>query len=719
MVGVRVSGLLGLILLCFSFLGCESVTKLSGDRNVAATGMRVDKSGYAYDPDDKSCDGFPRLKVETAPGTCLGLVLARDRAIDTASKKEFVMPRTILQVPNSDEFLVVDMGGWKKDNGAIFRLAKNSRGEYALSLLKFPLNNPHGFALGPDGKFYIGEKQTISRFNYQGGKIVNWELVVGGLPGRDGHMHPLAQFVFDPRNGDLYINAGAPSDHCTVEVQGKSDYRVCPDEGGTGMASIVRIPASLIAKPGKGGVKFYEISARGLRNSMAMAIHPSGVLVQGENSRDFPELDEPYEELNIVDLDETKRGLHYGWPYCYNFHAVSPEWKYKENASSATYKLFKTPVDCSVTSPKEVGEYQAPHALIPPHAAPLSALYYKGQMFDRELAGKLLMTWHGYQPTGHRLVAYDVDATGRPVLNRNGVAATFSFDHKGACSSQKPYKPQGGIVQSAVYQELISKWDAVKGVRAKGAPVGMTVASDGSIWIVEDRENRTIVRLARTQNATYQEKCQPFVADSGSAHGVTLAWRNAIRSNPELDRGYQAVQGKLISKYCASCHGKVSDTEVADDRFSNLDFLVKNQWVLAKNLEESKAYQSITHAVTAPPMPPGGSPQFFGTAEGEQIAKAFASWINALPTDVESRVALTTLPSVRRVRNQPSTNGTVCGQLEVGRTVSFDPRPESMITADGWKWARVYLEKKHTALFDKACAWPEDGVFYMASQKAQ
>ncbi|RYZ75994.1 MAG: L-sorbosone dehydrogenase, partial [Proteobacteria bacterium] len=489
MVGVRV-------LLClavsFSLIGCESISKFSGERGVAASGQRLDKSGYSYDPEDRSCDGYPRLKVETAPGTCLGLVLARDRAVDATTKKSFVMPRTIVQIPNSDDFLVVDMGGWKKDNGALYRLSKNSRGEYGVTLLKFPLNNPHGLALGPDGKFYVGEKQTISRFRMKNGKLENWELVVGGLPGREGHMHPLAQFTFDPRNGDLYINAGAPSDHCSAETEGNAkDYRVCADEGGTGMASILRIPAQFLTNPGKKGVSFYEIAARGLRNSMAMAIHSSGVLVQGENSRDFPELDEPYEELNVVDLAETKRGLHYGWPYCYNFHAVSPEWKYKENASSETFKLFRTPVDCSVTNPREIGEYQAPHALIPPHAAPLSALYYQGRMFDRELGGKLLMTWHGYQPTGHRVVAYDVDATGRPLLKSNKEKVSFSFDNKDACPTQKPYKPQGGMVQSAVYKELITKWNPVKGVRPKGAPVGMTVASDGSIWIVEDRENRT------------------------------------------------------------------------------------------------------------------------------------------------------------------------------------------------------------------------------------
>ena len=51
---------------------------------------------------------------------------------------------------------------------------------------------------------------------------------------------------------------------------------------------IYRIPGAHLRNVPKGGVKFYEIVAKGLRNSMAMVVHPSGNLIQGENSRDFP-----------------------------------------------------------------------------------------------------------------------------------------------------------------------------------------------------------------------------------------------------------------------------------------------------------------------------------------------------------------------------------------------------------------------------------------------
>ncbi|RYZ70370.1 MAG: L-sorbosone dehydrogenase, partial [Proteobacteria bacterium] len=111
-----------LIALAVLLAQCSTVSeRLFGpSRNTASSRLIVDKSGYAYDPEDKSCDGFPKLMVETMPGTCLGLVLPRDRALDAATQKGFIKPRTILALPGTPEFLVVDMGGWGPQNGRLF-----------------------------------------------------------------------------------------------------------------------------------------------------------------------------------------------------------------------------------------------------------------------------------------------------------------------------------------------------------------------------------------------------------------------------------------------------------------------------------------------------------------------------------------------------------------------------------------------------------------------
>jgi glucose/arabinose dehydrogenase len=85
----------------------------------------------------------------------------------------------------------------------------------------------------------------------------------------------------------------------------------------------------------------------------------------------------------------------------------------------------------------------------------------------RGLDGRELMTWHGYRDTGHRVVALAIDDRGVP--------------------QGKP-------------QPLVSGWDAAKGIRPQGAPVGLAKMADGSVLISEDH-NGTLLRLARAQPA--------------------------------------------------------------------------------------------------------------------------------------------------------------------------------------------------------------------------
>jgi len=679
---------------------CQSTSQ---NRQVASGKMVLDSSGYLYDPTDRSCDGFPKVAVQTMPGTCLGMVLSRDRAVDPANDRSFVKPRTILQIPKTDHFLVVDMGGWKANNGRLFMIFPGKSGDYEIKLLKYPLDNPHGLALGPDGFFYIGEKTQISRFHLKGDQIFDWQLVIGNMTRKEGYMHPLSQFTFDPRNGDLFINAGSPSDHCFAS--GNGAYRSCPESEDQGGGVIFRLPSEKIKNLPPGGIKFIEVAAKGLRNSMAIAIHPSGFLIQGENSRDFPELEEPYEEINVVDLN-SGRGYHYGWPYCYNFAATSPEFLSKD---------FKPIIDCSRPDAKGIGEYQSPHALMPPHVSPLHMAYYKGPMFSDLFGGKLLMTWHGYQPTGHRLVAYDVDVQGRPRLEKPSANSIFNFDKINGCQMTKKFEPKGGMLRHAPYTEIISGWSQVKNLRPKGAPVAFTEADDGSLWIVEDRENRVVLRLARSADANYQNPCDAQATDNDPL--ITfLAWRHRIRSNPSLDAGYKLVQSEVIQKNCLGCHGNMKTGDIAQDRFSNLDFLLKNDWIAPGSLEKSKIYGAIAHLDGYTPMPPADKPQFYGTPEGKRLNDILAKWLLALPTtDIESTFSRWSMKDKRNIRQKPGTDAAICGQFQPGDTVYGDQRTESLVTTASIKWSKVFVLSLNTRLTKGACATPEDGVFWVAN----
>ncbi len=689
-----------MICLAALLVQCQSISKY---RQVASGHMVVDSSGYAYDPDDKSCDGFPKLAVETLPGTCLGMVLPRDHAVDPANDRSFIKPRTILQIPQSKNFLVVDMGGWASNNGRLFLLYPGKSGNYDLKLLKFPLNNPHGLALGPDGYFYIGEKTQISRFHINAGQVADWQLVVGNIARPEGYMHPLSQFAFDPRNGDLFINAGSPSDHCFAA--GSGAYRSCPESEDQGAGVIFRLPHEKLKTLPNGGVKFLEVIAKGLRNSMAIAIHPSGFLIQGENSRDFPELEEPYEEINVIDLNHNP-GYHFGWPYCYDFTATSPEFVSKQ---------FKSPIDCTKPEATGIGEYQSPHALIPPHASPLHMAYYKGAMFSDLFGGKLLMSWHGYQPTGHRLVAYDIDAQGRPKLEKPSANSLFNFEQVNGCSKKQKFEPKGGLLRHAPYTEIISGWSQIKNLRPKGAPVAFTEADDGSLWIVEDRENRVVVRLARSAEANYQDHCD-LKTDASDPLISFLAWRSQVKSNAELDAGYKQVQSEIIQKNCLGCHGNMQAADIAKDRFSTLDFLVKNDWIAPGSLEKSKIYGAIAHLEGYTPMPPIDKPQFYGTAEGQRLNEILAKWLKALPTtDVETTYSRWNLQAARNIRQKPGTDATVCGQIPAGDSVYGDQRSQTVVTTGTIKWYKIYILPSNSHLAKGACAYPEDGVFWIAN----
>ena len=677
------------------------------------SGLVQDPSGYSYDPNDRSCDGFPRLQVDTMPGTCLGLVLSQKKAV--SPEKAWKMPRVILPLPGSNDFLVTDMGGWAQNKGAIYLLRRAANGAYENVALKSGLNMPHALRFGPEGHIYVGETDKISRFRFIDGKIRDWEVVVQPLIKFKGYMHPLVQLAFDPRNGDLYINAGSPSDRCIVKDHGT--YQDCPEDSESGLGAIYRVPGFRLAKLPPGGIKQYEVSAQGLRNSMAMVVHPSGWLLQGENGRDFPELEEPYEELNAINLADDKRGMHYGWPYCNDFHAVSPEWKFPQSGDPLRAR-FKTPVDCANKQASGPGEYQPPHILFPPHSAPLHLDYYEsnGQLANL-LQGKLLVSWHGHQPTGHRLVAYKVDARGLPVTQAVAGNETYGFNVKGACAVKKAFKPQGGLNRFAAHEEVISGWNAMAGVRPKGAPVGFATASDGSVWIVEDK-NRVIVRLARSDRTLASSCASAPTGPTIDPKVELLAWRAQTEKFPLQKAAYEKVRDGVIRKYCASCHGAFKAEDIAADGYAELDFLMKSDlFVVPGNPGASKLHQALAKTGEVPAMPPKDIAYPEGLEADANLAGVRA-WIEMLPPDlIKNAVKKTAMKESRKVRNAPGVAGKECGAMGPGDVVYVDPRPTSHVKRDGWLWTPVFVIPGDSRLFKGACPFPSDGVHWMAVNK--
>jgi glucose/arabinose dehydrogenase len=182
--------------------------------------------------------------------------------------------------------------------------------------------------------------------------------------------------------------------------------------------------------------------ARGLRNSMALTTLDSGQLLAAVNARDA--INQADATLSDVDLPHdtlvrVEQGADYGWPYCFDENRPSPE-----------YAQF----DCS--------KKHAPTMLLPAHAAPLGMIFYRGKTLAG-LAGHLLIAYHGYRSSGHRIVKLALDEHGNPLGNP---------------------------------EDVVSGWDAVRGVHPQGAVVALWEMADGSVLATEDH-NGTLLRLAR------------------------------------------------------------------------------------------------------------------------------------------------------------------------------------------------------------------------------
>lgn len=408
----------------------------------------------------QTCDGWPRAPIVMAAGMCAGIVHSPTPGQFAA--RQLKMPRSLLQLSATD-WVVVDMGGWSDGQGSVWRMTAERGKPVKLVRLLGGLTMPHGLGRGPDGKVYVGEMSRIFRFDPMAANPASTvTYVVTGLPDNKLHAnrHPLSNFIFDG-DGSLLVNVGAPSDQCALaggKPNKRRDGRCAESEGDEPTAGVRRYP---YLGDGKWAPRF-TMFAKGLRNSLALARHSSGLLLQAENSIDYDSEDRPFEELN-----DLREGAHYGWPYCFDVNMVAPVW---------VSQLF---MPCN--SPA----HTKPYSLLPPHSAPLGMLYYDGAMFP-QLKGRLLISLHGYRASGARIVAFDVGADGLPPVK---AGARYPVYRAGQIV-MKPYP-----APTAESRVLTPGWDLKAGVRPMGTPVGLAVAQDGALWVAEDK-NATVLRIS-------------------------------------------------------------------------------------------------------------------------------------------------------------------------------------------------------------------------------
>lgn len=326
------------------------------------------------------CGAFPSLQAPTLPGWCTAIVARGAHGLR--------MPRSVLwlgRTDNIDQLLVLDLGSWEPNRGRLLLLQVDAAtGTTRSTELLAVLDRPHGLRRGPDGRIYLAEATRITRFAWplEAGRKPEPENVVDGLPAEG--RHPLKQIVFAP-DGSLYIGVGSTDDRCeagaAVDAEGRP--QCAQMQGPRPQAAVYR---ARMAWP-QGNVEEMATFAIGLRNSTALAVHPSGAVLQGENNVDLPEENFPAEEINRLEA-----GGHYGWPGCVERGKPLPD---------------APPSDCSKT--------RNPIALMPAHAAPLHMDFSRIGSEQGQLG--LLVGWHGYRKAGQRVVRYELRngvPTGKP-----------------------------------------------------------------------------------------------------------------------------------------------------------------------------------------------------------------------------------------------------------------------------------------------------------------
>ncbi len=230
------------------------------------------------------------------------------------------------------------------------------------------LYRPNGVAFH-NGALYVAELSRILRYDNIEDTLDNPPkpvVVFDALPKDETHGW---KYLTVGPDGGLYFNIGAPCNSCVpLDTH----------------AQIVRVdPASGVL----------ETVVKGVRNSVGMAFHPLSKELWFTNlGRDWLGDDMPNDTLHRV----TRKGVHFGYPYCHQGDTLDPE----------------------LGKGRTCSEFAPPALKLGAHVAPLGMRFYNGKMFPAEFRNRIILATHGSwnkaSKAGFNVMAVTLDATGKP-----------------------------------------------------------------------------------------------------------------------------------------------------------------------------------------------------------------------------------------------------------------------------------------------------------------
>lgn len=264
------------------------------------------------------------------------------------------------------------------------------------------------------GSLYVATPKDITRYDNIEANLDNPPkpvMVYDKLPGDVPHGW---KFIKIGPDGKLYVPVGAPCNICMPDDKHAQIRRMNLDGSGE------------------------EVVANGVRNTVGFDFDPKdGSLWYTNNGRDWLSEDLPNDSLNHV----TKKGQHFGFPYCHQGDFADPEFGWG----------------------KSCGEFTKPAMLTGPHAGTLGMRFYKGKMFPQKYQGAIFIARHG---PWNRTKKYAAD-----------VIVAWP-DGKGGIAKSEPFMT--GLVENNEYL---------------GRPVDVLVLKDGSM-LVSDDHNGAIYRIS-------------------------------------------------------------------------------------------------------------------------------------------------------------------------------------------------------------------------------
>lgn len=234
--------------------------------------------------------------------------------------------RHLAVAPNGDVFVALRNRG--NQRGGVAALRDFDGDGRADRLERWGDNGGTGIAL-EEGAVYLATDNAVLRYPLSAGSLVPSgapETIVHQLPSDRGH--PAKSIALHP-DGSVFVGIGSPSNACQLSPRTPGSPGRDPCGELETRAGIWRFATDGREQTQPEGERF----ASGVRNAMAMAVHPStGELYAVIHGRDqlrelWPALftasegaEKPSEEFALIARDSD-----FGWPYC--FHDPSTDRK--------------------------------------------------------------------------------------------------------------------------------------------------------------------------------------------------------------------------------------------------------------------------------------------------------------------------------------------------------------------------------------------------------